>query len=423
MKIFYTLNNNRVIDINTEQVDESFLELEASDFDEVVSFFIEQGLQCDQENLDTIQSIYSEIDSSQESNINEDIYHIKHWVSNRSFGELIDMYENNEIKKPDMQRSFVWPSNKSSRLIESIIMGLPIPALFLLEVSDNEYEIIDGFQRLTTLFNYIKGYPWAGKREGGRPAKLSSGVMNAIAGKTFDQLSKEHQRALKRSTVPLIEFRQLTPGDYSSKYLIFERINTGSEKLNAMQIRKSLASGDFLRELYSFSERSEVFKSLFSPTQLKKDIHVEALLRFIVTKDMLENKFLPTKFGIKNILDEYCERNRNNSINERDIDEFYSKLEDLLKHFDNTEIFRKINIRKEFEGILNVSIMESFMSVIVSNNVDITPVLKNKYIEVLYSVIEKDYREGEKNPFTTSTGAEKSYTDRFKYCTEIISER
>lgn len=71
-------------------------------------------------------------------------YNIKHWVSNRSFGELIDMYQNNEIIKPDMQREFVWDSQKSSRLIESIVLGLPIPPLFLMEVGKNQYELIDG---------------------------------------------------------------------------------------------------------------------------------------------------------------------------------------------------------------------------------------------------------------------------------------
>lgn len=65
--------------------------------------------------------------------------------------------------------------------------------------------------------------------------------MKELIGKSFDQLEPEYQRIIKRSTIPLIEFRQIGPNDYSSKYLIFERINTGSVKLNSMQIRKSLA--------------------------------------------------------------------------------------------------------------------------------------------------------------------------------------
>lgn len=183
---------------------------------------------------------YEELDEELENEIRETIendeekksvksYKIKHWVSNRSFGELIDMYTNGEIRKPDMQREFVWDSQKSSRLIESIILGLPIPPLFLLEVSDNEYELIDGYQRITIVTNYVNENPWNGKVEGKRSitAKLSENISEEIRGKSFGELDPEYQRMIKRSTIPLIEFKQIDPDNLSSKYLIFERINTG----------------------------------------------------------------------------------------------------------------------------------------------------------------------------------------------------
>lgn len=158
MKIYIEVINERIIGVsNMEMIVENYLEIDASNIDEFFKKII--GLELNPELEDEIRSFFDNTEADDEHNSLE-TYNIKHWVSNRSFGELIDMYENNEIEKPDMQRQFVWDSLKCSRLIESIVLGLPIPPLFLLETETNKYEIIDGFQRLTTLVNYVNGKPW-----------------------------------------------------------------------------------------------------------------------------------------------------------------------------------------------------------------------------------------------------------------------
>ena len=158
MKLYIEKFGNKILKIETENILENGIEVSVNNIDDLYEKLKEFG-ELDDEITEKISQIFEENQSNQSLNK----YNIKHWVSNRSFGELIDMYENNEINKPDMQREFVWDSLRCSRLIESILLGLPIPPLFLLEVGNSQYELVDGYQRLTTLVNFVKGYPWSGK--------------------------------------------------------------------------------------------------------------------------------------------------------------------------------------------------------------------------------------------------------------------
>lgn len=364
-------------------------------------------------------------------------FNIKHWVSNRSFGELIDMYSTGEIVKPDMQRNFVWDSVKCSRLIESIILGLPIPPLFLLEVDTNKYEIIDGYQRLTTLVNYVLGRPWnyVENENRGRKvvaSKLSSVVSKEIANKTYSSLLPEHQRILKRSTIPLIEFRQLSPNNYESKYLIFERINTGSEKLNPMQIRKSLVYGNFMNEIYKYSELNEKFINLFTVNARKKDAHVEAFLRIYAMTKIHLGEFKPNKSGIKNILNEFCELQKDTYISEEFVSIFDSTMNLIYQIFKSKEyMFKRVEKDLEedfvFAGNLNVSIMEAFVGTLITyckNDVPLksAEIILNNYKSIMYKVGEEALL-GIDNPFTTSTGTTKAIKKRFTICENIIGEK
>ena len=174
MELFLEISEREIINVFTEKFDNSFKRIEFKSIDDFYSKFESEQYFCSEE----IEEKINELIDPTENNDSLSTFNIKHWVSNRSFGELIDMFENGEIIKPEMQREFVWDSLKCSRLIESIILGLPIPPLFLLEVDNNKYELIDGLQRLTTLYNFVKGYPWQGKSEIKKnvPSKLSKKV-------------------------------------------------------------------------------------------------------------------------------------------------------------------------------------------------------------------------------------------------------
>ncbi|EGQ1605325.1 DUF262 domain-containing protein, partial [Staphylococcus pseudintermedius] len=433
MKLFYITKDNtkseseivRVSDLNDEDL-KYFMEIDN---------FSEFQKRCDELDLvidETTENHVIELLDSKLEEINGKLeeFEIKHWVSNRSFGELIEMYEEDEITIPIMQRNFVWDSVKCSRLIESIILGLPIPPLFLIEVDSNKYEVIDGLQRITAISNFVKKRPWNYSKDrettSKGKAKLSKLVDESIAGKSFDQLNENFQRKIKRSTIPLIEFKQLTPDNYNSKYLIFERINTGSQKLNSMQIRKSLASGEFMIDLYKKCEENDLLKSIFTKTALKKDLHVEAYLRTYVFNKLVNDEFKTRNHGIKNILNDYCENHRKTKIESEFDDKFKKSLELLFNNFNIfiDKPFRRVNINKdngrfEYVGNLSVTIMESLLAALINNienNINIDK-LKYFYEQELSKYFSEKSLLGE-NPFSTSTGKLDSIRDRFRILNE-----
>lgn len=416
MFFFYFFADNEITAVNTEELEGYDGSINASSVDDFYSQVKSNGLEISDEILEDVEEAFADLDDEEQDVVPEG-FRIKHWVSNRSFGELVDMFKHNEIEKPEMQRKFVWTSLKSSRLIESIILGLPIPPLFLLEVDDNRYEIIDGYQRLTTLYNFIEGHPWTGIKKDKKNIKsrLSrKNVFPEIAGKSFKELPEEYQRKIRRSTISLVEFKQLNPGDFSSKYLIFERINTGSEKLNGMQIRKSLAYGPFIESLYSAASRSENYLSLFTSTQIKKDLHVEAFLRILAMSDIYYGKFKSSKQGIKNILDEYGEQKKSESISEEVISKLFSSLDQLLEFFEAKKLFRRVNANRDIEGILNFGILESLLGVMVFGGYKLPDNFNEKYINHMGQLFDGYLLDESHNPFSTSTGSVSSIKKRFE---------
>lgn len=426
MELYIQIENEIISNVDVEENRICNVKVSADTLDEMF-MNIEKYGRVDEE----IESKISDLFENETERESVTAYNIKHWVSNRSFGELIDMFNCGEIKKPAMQRAFVWDAQKSSRLIESIILGLPIPPLFLLEVGNNEYELIDGFQRLTTVANYVNGEPWNAVSDGKkkRPAKLSGQIMQELIGRSFRELAPEYQRIIKRSTIPLIEFRQIGPEDYSSKYLIFERINTGSVKLNSMQIRKSLAYGDFINSLYDTADSCEGLKRLFSNNALKKDAHVEALLRIIAMSDIYYGRYNFEKTGMNNILNGYCEKNKNKKIDEEYITDLTEAIELMYAIFaDRKAAFRKVEKTTEnefiFAGNLNVSILEAMLGVAINKKITLTNVdveeIKDRYSRMMYDVLEKSFNRIEENPFSVSTGTIQAINKRFEICETIL---
>ncbi len=429
MKLYVQIENGSINNVDIEENRVCNVEVDADTLDEMFAKLEKYG-QLDEEIEIKISDLF-ENETERES---VTAYNIKHWVSNRSFGELIDMFNCGEIKKPAMQREFVWDAQKSSRLIESIILGLPIPPLFLLEVGNNEYELIDGFQRLTTVANYVNGEPWNmvqnGKKK--RKSKLSGKIMEELVGKSFEQLAPEYQRIIKRSTIPLIEFRQIGPEDYSSKYLIFERINTGSVKLNSMQIRKSLAYGEFINSLYETADACDGLKKVFSNNALKKDSHVEALLRIIVMSDIYYQGYKIEKSGINNILNSYCEKNKKKKIEKNYLLDLSKAIKLMESIFEDTKyMFRKVEKVKNdelgFVGNLNVSILEAMLGVainkmIFAKEIDIEEI-RNRYKKTMYEILRKSFDRVEENPFSVSTGTLQSIQKRFEICERILGCR
>ena len=153
---------------------------------------------------------------------------------------LYDQWKRGRLDlQPDFQRQYVWDAAKASKLIESAILRIPLPIIYLSEEQDGKEYVIDGQQRLTSFFAFIDGaFP------DGKLFKLSGLIVCAeLNGKKFSELSEELQDKVRRYKIRAITF--LKDSSENLKFEIFERLNTGSVQLNDQELRNCLYRGNF----------------------------------------------------------------------------------------------------------------------------------------------------------------------------------
>ncbi len=213
---------------------------------------------------------------------------------------IVDKYltgkddDENEIFVPDYQREFVWPNDRRSKFIESVLIGLPIPYIFVADVSKGEgrLEIVDGSQRIRTLAAFLNDeFELAGLKK-----------LKKLNGFLFSDLPLARQRRFKRRTIRLIELTERA--DEAVRRDIFERINTGSLLLNDMEQRWGIKEGpllEFIRECAS----DPLFKKLAplsDSVELRRE-RDEFILRFFAYLD----NYLNFDKRVVEFLDEYLE--------------------------------------------------------------------------------------------------------------------
>jgi len=141
--------------------------------------------------------------------------------------------------QPEFQRQFVWDKVKSSRLIESALLEIPIPIIYLSEEQDGKENVIDGQQRLTAFFSFIDG-----KFPDNKDFKLSGlKVFTELNGMKFNQISEELQEKITTYKVRVIKFKKESDNDL--QFEIFARLNTGSVPLNDQELRNCVYRGKF----------------------------------------------------------------------------------------------------------------------------------------------------------------------------------
>ena len=215
---------------------------------------------------------------------------------------------------PDWQREYVWTSKRASRLIESFLIGLPVPVIYLAVNNENEYEVIDGLQRLTSVFNFLNN-----------ELKLTGlEIKNELNGLQFKNLPKLLQNKLRNTTIRTIELTRTTEKDLV--FLMFERLNTGGVALNEMEIRNCLYRGklnDLIKELAQFKE----FKDCIDQKYIHKRMKDRSLvLRFLAFYQMTFNK---ARKGLKAFFNDFFETYRNPS--EEKLNEFSNKFKHAMK--------------------------------------------------------------------------------------------
>jgi Protein of unknown function DUF262 len=157
-----------------------------------------------------------------------------------SFNELLDMYKSGELDiNPDYQRLFQWSEGARSRFIESLLLEMPVPPIYVIESSDGKYMLIDGLQRLSSYLHFrgeLEAQHFDPPINQGNKLSLSEcDIVKELNGKSFDDLGTALQIRLKRAFVRVEVVRKAS--DPKFKYHMFKRLNTGGLLLTDQQLR------------------------------------------------------------------------------------------------------------------------------------------------------------------------------------------
>lgn len=214
-----------------------------------------------------------------------------------SFDPLFD--ESDEVRP--FQRSFVWSRPQMDRFVESLLLGLPVPGIFLVRDRDNKLLVLDGQQRLRTLHAFYSGF------HDDKRFRLKN-VQQPFDGKGYDDLDDEDRRRLDDSIIHATVLRQEHPtGSQDAIYSIFERLNTGGSPLQPQEIRIALYYGPFLRAISTLNEDKN-WRDLYGPYSTRFKDH-ELILRVLALYEDAESYARP----VKTFLNHYLAANRDRS--------------------------------------------------------------------------------------------------------------
>jgi len=278
----------------------------------------------------------------------EDVVATSELFSISSFGvdypveTLVNRTRKEMFYLPDFQRQFIWSQNQASRFIESLLLGLPVPGIFLFKESNTgKHLVIDGQQRLKSLQYFFDG------KFNNKVFKLR-GLDSLWEGKSFQSLSDEDQFRLSDAVIHTTVFKQDLPKeDINSVYEVFERINTGGIKLSPQEIRSCVCHGNFNDFLHSLNN-DENWRVIYGPKS-KRLKDVEIILRFLAFYEKKRDYSSP----MKHFLNDYMGFRRNSTD---------AELEHLRNVFSSTMEFVLSSLsQKAFrpDRSLNVAVFDS----------------------------------------------------------------
>jgi len=303
------------------------------------------------------------------------LFNITSWGADLSFRELIMMYDEGELIKPELQRKYIWTKEEASRFIESILLGLPVPSIFLAKVNEQKL-IIDGYQRILTVYDYIKGTFSGDNSE--FQLYNSKSINERWRGQVFLKLEEDEKKRIRSSTIHAIIFEQKRPQDDTGMYQIFERINTGGRTLKSQEIRNCVYQGKFNTLITNLNKYSS-WRVLFgNPNEDSRMADVELVLRFFAIYDLyIRNEDSSPRIILKKYLNDYM-----NMMNKADddvlkkYDTLFRKTMDLLKDLLGKNAFRNFsNVpNQKFASAFQTAIYDAISvatAYVVNNNIAI----------------------------------------------------
>ena len=331
-----------------------------------------------------MESIESEIEDLESTPVE---FEIATYPADYTLEVLYQKWKSEDIVIPKFQRGFVWKISQASKLIESFMLGLPVPQIFVYADQEQKSLVIDGQQRLKSIFFFLEGLFGEEDKLGKRKVFKLEGINenSKWLGKTFAEFTESDKRKFKNSVLRAIIIKQLNPSDDTSVYHIFERLNTGGTLLKNQEVRNCVYGGK-LNDLLLDLNKYPPWRKLLGKTKLdSRQKDVELILRYTALYHWGEDYKKP----MKDFLSKFMKRNRNpdEKVIEKERERFTKTCDLILKTLGE----KPFNPR----GALNASVFDSVF------------VAFSKHLESCPSDIEKRYRdlnaEEEFSKFTRSS--------------------
>lgn len=288
---------------------------------------------------------------------------------------LVSQIERGDIIIPFYQRKYVWKIEQASKLVESFLMGLPVPQIFLYINDDDILEVIDGQQRIMSIKYFFDGFFGEEDARGKKQVFKLKGLSEAsdYNGKAFNELSLKDQRKLRNSTLRAINIKQLKPSTRSdSVFHIFERLNTGGTRLKPQEIRNAVYRGSIVDNLRELNKRSHWRTILGLNRQDKNQKDMEMILRLFSLYECWHEYEKP----MLKYLNKRMAENKSFSSDraKRFVQQFDIAIEKVTKTIDKP--FRP-------RGVINVSVLEAVLITLMENPTVSIDVIGSRYDKLL----------------------------------------
>lgn len=281
-----------------------------------------------------------------ESNIEKKILELRSELKtdrlDMSFGEIMNLYDDKDlIISPEYQRAYRWKDEQKTRFIESILLGIPIPPIFVAEDEHGKWELVDGLQRISTILSFF-GLLNDNKSKNFfklTDTELTEGYLKGV---DINNLSPKLKLTIKRAVCRVEILRW--DSQFDMRYELFNRLNTGASPLTSQEVRNCVFTGYFNNLLHELANSNE-FKSLVKPTdkQLEEMFLEELVLRFFAFKYKYNDLLI--KYSIQDFLSDFMKdvEKRKIVINFEEGKQSFYRTVKLIKNDLDDKIFRAKN--------------------------------------------------------------------------------
>lgn len=286
------------------------------------------------------------------------------------------------VLDPDYQRNYVWDDKRASLLVESILLNVPIPVIYVAEDEDGRWDVVDGLQRLNSLKRFLNN-----------DFKLKGlEVLDELNGDFYSALNPKAMRILNNGMLRIILiFKESHP---DIKYEIFMRLNRGAVKLTEQELRNCLYRGQFNDMLHELRAKPIVLRMLDLEKPDNRMADAEVLLRQFTVRggyDPVTGKISTYSGNMRSSLNRYMEKVRNITPERASAiaREFLDDADKVVEVF-GANVFRRINADGTYDDRPNRAIIDAVLTSVTNYSIQAIKQKKQEIVLLLKELINED---------------------------------